>query len=235
MGGCEGKIEKSIARPHKKKKKKRKKECKTKGDGELQKAESYRTLLINSIRRRAFFLPSGALMLHINLWGKAIRSSKHVSRPSVDHAMWVNKKYALSFKENRKRVNTVVQPYLYETAESAIIVIVVHFSNSCSYSLWQFLYVKIVGHTFNKYICWCLSYYYYWTKENITVESICRLGFFCLFFLGGGLQKNSNWLLFCLYTQLTSRRLWWSATFGGSALQIGTNLKWLCNLYFSLA
>lgn len=52
-GGCEGKIEKSITKAAQKKKKKR--EGETKGDGELQKAESYRALLINSIRGRPFF------------------------------------------------------------------------------------------------------------------------------------------------------------------------------------
>lgn len=51
-GGCEGKIEKSITKAAQKKKKR---EGETKGDEELQKAESYRALLINSIRGRPFF------------------------------------------------------------------------------------------------------------------------------------------------------------------------------------
>lgn len=50
-GGCEGKIEKSIVKAAPK----RKRVGKTKGDGELQKAERYRALLINSIRGEAFF------------------------------------------------------------------------------------------------------------------------------------------------------------------------------------
>lgn len=49
-GGCERKIEKSIVKAATKKKG----EGETKGDGELQKAERYGALLINSIRGRAF-------------------------------------------------------------------------------------------------------------------------------------------------------------------------------------
>lgn len=80
-GVCEGKIEKSITKAAQKKKGKR--ESETKGDGELQKAESYGALLINSIRGRPlFFLPSGTLMLHINLQGEAIKSSHCESGPS---------------------------------------------------------------------------------------------------------------------------------------------------------
>lgn len=77
-GGCEGKIEKSITKASQKKRK----EGETKGDRELQKAESYRTLLINSIRGTAFFLSSGTLMLHINFESEAIRSSHCESGPS---------------------------------------------------------------------------------------------------------------------------------------------------------
>lgn len=54
-GGCEGKIEKSITKAAQKKKRKKEREGETKEDEELQKAESYRALLINSIRGRPFF------------------------------------------------------------------------------------------------------------------------------------------------------------------------------------